>query len=135
MLREDTYRVTVTVGNRDLGTWDKMSGGEADSEETTYRPGGLAQQITLGGARTLGNVTVTKLYDEPMHQLWHWLSEQVGRADMVVTKQPLDADGNKWDRPIVYSGKLKSATPPDTDSEGSGAALGALEMTCRGGIA
>lgn len=134
MKRQDTYIVRVSVAGRDLGTWDKMSGGEVDSEETTYRPGGLADQITLGGARTIGNVTVEKLYDEAVSGLFHWLATSAGRADMVVVKQPIDANGAVYGRALIYTGKLKAVTPPDVDSESSDAAIASLEMTCNGGI-
>jgi hypothetical protein len=135
MKREDTYSIRVSVAGRDLGTWDRMSGGEVDSEETTYKPGGLAAQITLGGSQSVGNVTVSKLYDEAVHGLFHWLASQAGKADMIVTKQPLNADGSaKLIRPIVYTGKLKAVTPPDVDSSSSDAAIASLEMTCNGGV-
>lgn len=132
MKREDTYRVSVSVDGRDLGTWDKMSGGEVDSEETTYRPGALVDQIALGGAVSTGNVTVQKLYDEGAHSVYHWLVARVGRARVVVNKQPLDADGAAIGRPIVYDCKLKTVKAPDVDSEGNGAALIELEATVNG---
>lgn len=134
MKREDTYRVTVNVEGRDLGIWDKMEGGEVDSEETTYRPGGLQEQVTLGGAKSVGNVTVSRLYDEAVHELIHWLYRRAGKANMTVTKQPLDAEGNDFGRPLVYTGKLKAVTAPNVDSESSDAALVELEMTCNGEV-
>lgn len=134
MNRQDTYAVKVSVDGRDLGTWDKMSGGEVDSEETTYRPGGLQDQITLGGARSVGNVTVSKLYDQGIHSLFHWLVQRTGKANMVVIKQPLDAEGVVFGRPLVYSGKLKRVEAPEVDSGGNDAALIEIEMTCRGGV-
>lgn len=135
MKRQDTYSVRVSVDGRDLGTWDKMEGGEVDSEETTYRPGGLSPQVTLGGAQTTGNVTVSKLYDEGVHNLFHWLATRAGKGEMVVVKQPLDADGVVFGRPLVYAGKMKAVTAPEVDSEGNDAALIEIEMTVRGGIA
>lgn len=135
MKREDTYSVRVSVDGRDLGVFDKLSGGEVDSEELTYRPGGLAHQISLGGAQTTGNVTVSRLYDEAAHEAYHWLASRAGKGVAVVTKQPLDADGNAWGRPIVYSGTLKRVSAPDVDSEGNGAALLELEITPKGGVA
>lgn len=132
MKRQDTYSVRVSVEGRDLGVWDKLSGGEVDSEETTYRPGGLADQITLGGAVTTGNLTVSKLYDEAVHGLYHWLVGLAGRGTGVVTKQPLDADGHAFGRPIVYSVRLKSVTAPEVDSEGNDAALIEVEFSVNG---
>lgn len=132
MKRTDTYRVLVSVDGVDLGTWDKMSGGEVDTEETTYRPGGLADRIALGGTRTIGNVTISKLTDEALSDGpngLHWLNERAGKANIVVTKQPLDADGNAWGRPLVYTGRLKRCTAPDVDSQGNDPALTELEAT------
>ena len=61
--REDTWLVTVAVDGRDLGVFDTVSGGEIDSEEAKYRPGGMAAEICLGGLRTIGNVTVGRYLD------------------------------------------------------------------------
>jgi hypothetical protein len=135
MKREDTYSVRVMVDGQDLGTWDKMDGGDIDSEETTYRPGGLADQVTLGGARTTSNVTVSRLYDEGIHSLFHKLAARAGKGSMVVVKQPLDAEGVVFGRPLVYSGKLKSVKAPSVDSQSNTAALIELEMTVTGGVA
>lgn len=134
MLREDTYRVTVKVDGIDLGVWDGMSGGEGDSEETTFRPGGMAAQKSLGGSQSTGNVTVSKLYDDTIHGRVHYLLGRRGRAPMVVQKQPLDANGADWGRPIVYDGILKRVSPPDHDSESNSAAKIELEMTPNGSV-
>ena len=65
--REDTWQVNVQVqdmddpdgGMRDLGIWDKMTGGDLDSTDTQYRPGGMNPPIALGGPRNTTNVTVS----------------------------------------------------------------------------
>jgi hypothetical protein len=134
MHREDTYSVRVSVDDVDLGIWDKKQGGAVDSDETTYRPGGMAEQISLGGPRTTENLTVSKLNDEVTHGRVHWLTGRVGRGTGVITQQPLDADGKAWGRPLVWRGKLKRVTPPDSDSNGNAAALIELEFTVDGGV-
>jgi hypothetical protein len=55
--REDTWLITASVDGRDLGVFDTSSGGELDSEESKYKPGGMAGEISLGGTRTYGNLT------------------------------------------------------------------------------
>lgn len=132
MLREDTYNARVSVDGVDLGTWDKMSAVEVDSEELTFTPGGLAEPITLGGRRNYGTVTVEKLYTADIHGNYHWLVQRAGKAEMVITRQPLDADGNANGRVVAISGKLKAVNSPEIDSEGDDAALIELEMTVRG---
>lgn len=132
MIREDTFSVRVSVDGVDLGTWDKSSGGAVDSSETKYKPGGMAQEVSLGGSRTTENVTVTRLNDPILHAFVPWLLGRAGRGSAVVVRQPLDENGAAFGRPITWRGKLKSVTLPDTDSEGDGAALVALEVSTVG---
>lgn len=130
MSRQDQYNVTVTIGDKDLGTFDKMTGGEIDSEETKYRPGAMGAPITLGGYVNTNNVTVSRLFklDRDI-VLVPFLRDQVGKGDAVVTKQSLDVNGNPFGTPLVYKGKLKQFTPPEVDSESSDAALFELEIS------
>lgn len=132
MKREDKFNVRLTVAGRDLGTWDKKDGGEVDSDDTTYRPGGTEDQISLGGPVKTGNLTLNRLYDEGAHSVYHWLVALVGKADAVVAQQPLDADDNAFGRPIVYSAKLKRVQAPSYDSNGNGAATLEVELTVNG---
>lgn len=130
MSRLDMYAVSVAVDGRNLGIWDKMSGGEVDSEESKYPPGGMGDEIPLGGRRTVGNITVERLY---MHARDHTeakaLMNGVGKSTVVITKQPLDEDKNVFGDPIVYQGKLKTYTGPEPDSESSDPALVSLEIS------
>lgn len=134
MSREDQYNVTVIVSRGgttyDLGTFDKFSGGEADSEETKFWPGGLGEQLSLGGRKTVNNFKVERLYDLSRdHPLMGWLLAGSGKADVVATKTSIDPDGVAQGRPLVYRGKLKQVTPPDHDSESSDAAMYELEVS------
>jgi len=134
MSREDQYRVTVTVKyggtERDLGVFDSLTGGEVDSEESKYHPGGLQEPVSLGGRKTVGNVTVSRLFDLVRDRPDQgWLIGAVGKADVTVTKTSLDPDGNAYDAPLVYNGKLKAFTPPDHDSESSDPAKFELEIS------
>lgn len=136
MSRMDQYSVSVEIDGHDEGVWDKMSGGEVDSEETKYKPGGMAMEVSLGGSRSVGNVTVSRLYvldrDHPKVKTW---MARAGRAPCKVSKQPLDTDGNVFGAPIVYTGKLKAVTPPEVDSESSDAALVEIEVSTSGTVA
>lgn len=138
MSREDQYNVTVSVKRiingaaevRDLGTFDKMTGGGKDSEETKFNPGGLGETLALGGRSSVDNVVCSRLYNLARdHPAMGWLLGGVGKADVTVTKTSLDVDGNAFGRPLVYSGKLKAVTPPEPDSESSDAALFELEVS------
>lgn len=137
--RQDTYSINVSIEHPvsgamiNYGVWDKMSGGAVDSNETKYMPGGMAPPISLGGTKTVDNVVVSRLYRLGRdHDVIQQIIDSVGKSQMVVTKQPLDLNGVSYGRPIVYQGTLKRCTPPEVDSEASGAGLVELEMTVEG---
>lgn len=118
MSREDQYSVTVTVDGIDYGVWDGMTGGEIDSEEAKYKPGGLSPQVALGGTREVSNITASRLYQfDRDHSRINQLIARVGKGKATVARQPLDVDGNTFGKPTVYTGILKQVTPPDFDSE------------------
>ena len=137
--RQDTYAVRVFFDppgggpKVDTGIWDKMSGGELDSDETKYNPGGMAPPVSLGGRKTTGNVTVSRLYRlvRDHDHVKNWLS-YVGRASVTVSKQPMDIEGNVYGNPVVYNGILKRLTLPEVDSESSNAGLVEIEVSVEG---
>ena len=139
MSRQNQANITVVVDDVDLGTWDKFSGGEVDSEETTYLPGAMGPRVALGGVVNIGSVTVSRLYDLTRDHSGtygvHWLISRAGKGWVVINKQPLDVDGNAFGRPLVYAGRLKQVNPPEIDSESSDAALIELEVTPAGTVA
>jgi hypothetical protein len=141
MSRKDQYNVTVSVTRdgttRNLGTFDKLTGGDVDSDDVKYRPGNMADQISLGSYRTVNNITASRLLDLKRDLAGSpgnlaWLMNGVGSADVVVTKQSLDVNKNPFGSPIVYRGKLKAVTPPEVDSESTDAALFEIEITTDG---
>jgi hypothetical protein len=136
MSREDQYDVTVSVdGVGNLGTFDKMTGGEVDSDEQKYRPGGMAPPVSLGGAVTMGNVVLERNYvlerDSP---IIHKLLSIVGTATITASKQSLDLNKIPYGRPLVYTGKVKRVAPPDHDSTSSNPGMMAIEFVPTGVI-
>lgn len=130
MSRSDQYNVTVELDRSDLGTFDKLTGGEKDSEESKYRPGNMGEPISLGGYTSVGNVTVSRLYKlERDYPLTANLLNRVGKGAVMVAKQSLDVDGNPYGKAIIYRGILKAVTLPEHDSESSDAALIELEIS------
>lgn len=138
-IRQDTNAITVTIfkPGTDIpimkGIWDKKTGGQVDSEETTYNPGAMAEPVSLGGRRTVENLTLSRLCRVGRDwQMIPALVAAVGRARVTVAIQPLDFDGNANGNALTYKGTLKRVTPPDADSEGTGAALIEIEVTIEG---
>lgn len=136
MSRVDQWRNTVKLEDgTDLGVFDTFDGGEADSEETKYKPGGMEPEITLGGSRTFGNVTLSRLYvHERDHDLCKTLMNIAGAMGVTIKRQPLDKEANAFGTPHTYKGTLKAVTPPGTDSESSDAAKMEIECTVVGAV-
>lgn len=136
-IRQDTRAVLVTVfrPGTDIpiikGIWDKKTGGQVDSEETIYHPGGMVDPVSLGGRRNMENVTVSRLCR--LQRDWQAIPSLiagVGKSRVVIADQPLDFDGHATGiKSLVYSGTLKRVTPPDADSESSGPAMLEMEIT------
>lgn len=140
MGRQDQFLITVSVTGvvngssttLDLGIWDKLTGGDIDSEETKYKPGNMGASIVIGGSVTVNNVVVSKLFDGLKDQgRMGALMGMAGRGAMTVSKTPLDINGAPIGgvSPTVYHGILKTVTPPEVDSESSSAAMISLECS------
>jgi hypothetical protein len=135
MTRMDQALITATVDGVPLGVFDKRTGGDTDSEESKYRPGGLGMQVALGGKTIITNVIIDRLYDlERDHELARRLRTRVGVALASVSEQPLDRDRNPWGRPIVWHGILKMVQTPERDSETNGPALFHIEISTEGNV-
>lgn len=134
--RQDTWAVSVFVEDQNgnllnCEIWDAKDGGEVDSEETKYPPGGMAPKVSLGGQQTTGNVTVSRLYRlvRDHQKLMSTFFAGAGKAKMKIVQHPLDLNGNPFGTAIVYNGILKRVTPPTVDSKSSDEARIELEMT------
>jgi hypothetical protein len=128
--REDTWHVTVTVDDLSLGIFDNCSDAEADSEEAKYRPGSMGDEISLGGRRTLSNMTVDRYYDIFRdHTLCKWLFKKAGGARGTIAKTPMTTQGVITGEPHWFGGTFKRVKEPDVDSMGSDIGKMELEFT------
>lgn len=137
--REDTASLRLSIKHpgdnnyTDYGIWDKRSGGELDSEETTYYPGNMADRISLGGRVVPGNNTLQRLFNiDRDRPILDKLYSMVGRARCNISEQPLDRDGNAYGDPITWTGILKKVATPNRDSESNNAALIEIEISTEG---
>jgi|SRR4249920_335382 hypothetical protein len=131
--RKDTYVLNVVVNGIRLGVFDKMTGGDLDSDEFKYYPGGMVPPVSLGGKVNPANVVVSRLYRLARdHDYVQKLYNGVGKYDCKIIRQPLDIDANPYGSPIVWNGTLKRVTVPEVDSESSDPGLLELEFTPMG---
>lgn len=134
-MRKDQWNTTVKVDGRNMGTFDVKTGGETDTDELTYKPGGMAPTISLGGMVTVAGVVVSRLYQLGRdHQTIHWLLSRVGVGQCVVNQQALDPDGNAYGTGLTVKGVLKRVTLPEVDSNSTDAAVIELEITPSGAV-
>ena len=135
-LRKDMWRVKLVVDGKPLDdSWDVLTGGESDTDELTYKPGGMGATISLGGSVTIGQLVVSRYYDQPRDDAQlHWLLSRVGKGQVKLTKTALDANGNPWGKALVYTGTLKRVTPPEVDSTSTDAATIEMEITPAGSV-
>jgi hypothetical protein len=134
-MRQDQWSNTVTIDGTPMGVWDTLSGGDSDSEETKYKPGGMQPEVSLGGPRSIGNITLSRLLGKPDWDYMRKMMNRTGQAKCIVSRQPLDTDGNPWGRPMTYRGILKAVMPGGTDSNSSGAQTWEIEISTEGSVA
>lgn len=134
-MRQDQWSNTVTINGRPMGVWDTLDGGESDSEETKYKPGGMQPEVSLGGSRSIGNLTLSRLLSRQDWDFMHEAMNHTGNWRATVSRQPLDADGNPFGRPLTYRGVLKTVTPGATDSNSNDAQTWEIVVSTEGSVA
>jgi hypothetical protein len=141
MSRQDLYQITVSAQTSvngplvALGRFDRRSGGNVTASDTKYRPGASPVEVSLGGPRTVENVTISRLYDlDRDHELAKRLATVVGQGRVSVAQQPLDSNYVAWGTPTTWNGILTRVTWPDADSSGNAASLLELEVSTAGGV-
>lgn len=125
-------RVTAKVADQDLGSFITHAGGQSSGEPGKIRPGANETEVIFANPKTYDNVTLTKLYDDYLRSKRTWLDSQVNKGRMVVSAQPLDADGNPFGSPDVFRGQLIRFTTPDSDANATGdgsASIATFEMS------
>lgn len=126
-VREDTYRLTMNLDGSPTGAWAEQEGGDIDSEESIYHPGGMERPQSRGGRVNYGSVTLRREYD---HDLYRRLSGRVGKGRVEAYKQPLDIDGNAYGASaIAFVGTLKKISSGSVKASGSDTAWLEVEIT------
>jgi hypothetical protein len=124
-------RFTTRIGGDDTGVWDKKEGGEVDSSEKKYYPGGMEDPVSLGGKQEHQPLKLTRLFslsrDLPAVKGWMALAGQ--GTPVVGTEQFLDPRKNVVGEGFTYVGTLKKVALPPHDSESDDEAMVEIEVT------
>ena len=134
--RQDTWAVQLWVNGSNFGIWDTLTGGEKDSDATSYKPGNMGDPYSLGGWPTLGNVVLSRNYRlvRDHDQALPLLLAAAGDGDVTVYQWPLDKSKKPYNKAIKRTGTLKRVTPPPVDSKSSDAAMVEVEIVLDGDI-
>lgn len=132
-MRDDTWEWSVYLDGVTIGVWDTKDGGEVDSDDNLFKPGGMADQYSLGGSVNVSNLTFSRNYrkgrDHPESQR---LINRAGKGKIRAVGVPLDHDGVKFGKPFTYNGTLKRVAFPKHDSNSNAAAMVEIEVTVAG---
>lgn len=134
-MRQDQWQNTVTIADEPWGVWDTFGGGEVEQAETKYKPGGMAAEVSLGGTASIGNLTLGRLLTRDQWPTMRRLMARLAAHEVIetsVARQPLDRQGNPFDEPLIYGGKLQRVTPGDTDSNSSDAQVWEIVVSTDG---
>jgi len=130
---DSSFRVTVKVGDVDLGEADAQSGGAATASiPKTVRGAQLDMVQTLPHRRDHDDVTFDlKFVAATSLELERWLLLQCGLAPVVLARNPM-IGGVPQGSPLVYSGAtLTKVEPPQYSNDSSSVAV--IRCTASGG--
>ena len=116
------------------GPWRSKSGTEITAPDDKVQPGHMQSAVSLGGAPSVGNITVTALFT---YAQWQGLSRQVasrvGVGAATITELWLDKQKKVFGQGDTNTGTLVRLKKPDYDAEnGNSPAVVELEFSVDG---
>lgn len=117
MTSQQQWLITGTVDGIPIGIFDSHSGGGADADVQKHRGGGMGEEKAYAAMPAFGDVTITRVCERERDvELHRRLFPRAGRALASLSFQPLDDNGSPWGTPFTRSGRFKSISDPESDS-------------------
>lgn len=125
------YLTTLSVqGFGNVGVFDTFTGGDVTAAPTKHRPGGMGPEKTYLSLPTFSDVSIGRVYDEGRdHQLIAQLHSLVGNTYCTVSVQPLDQNGNPFEGPRTYYGRIASVKDGKADSTSHNPRMWTLDLS------
>lgn len=125
------YLTTLSVnGFGTVGTFDTFSGGDVNATPAKHRPGGMGPERTYLSLPTYSDVSIGRVYDEGRdHELIAQLHSLVGNTYATVSVQPLDQNGNPFEGPRTYYGRIASVKDGKADSTSHNPRMWTLDLS------
>lgn len=131
-IREDMADIRLVVDGRPYGdSWSTAEGGALESDTTKTRPGGMGDEVDIGGPSSRGDVTVSIQFTDVVAG-WHKRLEAAVRDDAPASVGwTFLARGRIPTGPThTVTGTIKSAALPDFDSQGNAAGMYTVVVAC-----
>lgn len=122
--------VTVTLDGEPLGIFETRTGGDPTASVSKYRPGGMKAQKTRNGLPDYSDVVVSRSRELGVEEAAIVKARRrTGLGIVVVTDQPLDANGSPFGKPDVYTGTLAAMKGGDSDANSDDGKMFELTIT------
>jgi hypothetical protein len=129
-LRNDRFLCTLAVDDVPVSDpFDRCTGGDTDSDEVKYRPGGMGAEVSLGGSVSVANITVARNFAVGRDDtLLRDLRNKAGLSKVTVNLQPLDANKHAFGVAQTFTGILQRVQGPQHDSTSTDPAMIEIEI-------
>jgi hypothetical protein len=124
------HDIFAYVDGRSIGQFDTRSGGEVTGGAQKRRSAGMGPFKQRAGLPDYTDLTVTKVLDGDWSEARR-LQTRAGKAEMVVSDFTLDDNGQRFGRPVTFTGKLQNVVLPDADSQSTEHEMLTLVMQVR----
>lgn len=98
------------------GMWATYEGGALEADDQKTRPGGMTQQMAIGGPTSRGDITVTTQFTDGIALIAKRFEGRSGRGKLTVAVTYKDPDGNNVSaHGFTRTGIVKSVQIPNID--------------------
>jgi hypothetical protein len=114
-IRADMADIRVSLdGVPQGGMWATYEGGALEADDQKTRPGGMTNQVAIGGPTSRNDVTVTTQFTDAIAAIAKNFENRSGRGTIDISVSYMDMNGTPR-HGFTRSGIVKSVQIPDVD--------------------
>jgi hypothetical protein len=134
--RGDQFRAQLNVQGltQSPQSWDSFDGGDVDPTMEEFLPGGMGEQVALGGIRKRQPITLTRAWDTELIGNFIGLDAAAGVAPFTLAVTTLGPDKTTVTGKTTYTGVVGKVTPPKRTNDDSKTAMLTVVLSCNGAI-
>jgi hypothetical protein len=135
--RVDQFKAQLNVSgvSLDLQSWDTFDGGDVDPQMEEFIPGGMGDQVAMGGFQKRQPITLTRAWDTTLIGAYIQLDAASGVAPFTLALSTLATDKTTVAAKTTYTGVLGKVTQPARKNDDSKAGMLTVVLSCNGQIA